>query len=68
MGQLERVTDDAARTERDPRWPRVLARDPAADGAFYYAVTTTGVYCRPSCPSRAARPGNVRFPRHRRGL
>lgn len=46
---------------QDPRWARVLARDPAADGEFYYAVATTGVYCRPSCPSRVANPKNVSF-------
>ncbi len=48
-------------TERDPRWSRILARDPTADGQFYYSVATTGVYCRPSCPSRRANPKNVRF-------
>jgi AraC family transcriptional regulator, regulatory protein of adaptative response / methylated-DNA-[protein]-cysteine methyltransferase len=45
----------------DPRWARVLARDRAADGAFWYSVATTGVYCRPSCPSRAANPRNVQL-------
>lgn len=39
----------------------VAARDAAADGRFVYAVRSTGVYCRPSCPSRAARPENLRF-------
>ena len=43
----------------DPRWTRVLARDKAADGEFWYSVSTTGIYCRPSCPSRAANPRNV---------
>src|SRR6478672_3307347 len=43
----------------DPRWARVLARDRTADGQFWYSVTTTGVYCRPSCPSRTANPKNV---------
>ncbi|UFW53489.1 MULTISPECIES: bifunctional DNA-binding transcriptional regulator/O6-methylguanine-DNA methyltransferase Ada [Bradyrhizobium] len=45
----------------DPRWARVLARDKAADGHFWYSVSTTGVYCRPSCPSRAANPENVQL-------
>jgi AraC family transcriptional regulator of adaptative response/methylated-DNA-[protein]-cysteine methyltransferase len=45
----------------DPRWTALAARDAAADGRFYYSVETTGVYCRPSCPSRPARPENVRF-------
>jgi AraC family transcriptional regulator of adaptative response/methylated-DNA-[protein]-cysteine methyltransferase len=51
----------AAATLADPRWAAVLARDRAADGAFVYSVSTTGVYCRPSCAARAARPENVRF-------
>lgn len=46
---------------QDPRWPSVVARDASADGRFVYAVVTTGVYCRPSCPSRRANPENVRF-------
>jgi len=39
----------------------MAARDAAFDGAFVYGVVTTGVYCRPSCPSRPAKPSNVRF-------
>ncbi len=46
-------------TSTDPRWLQVLARDKSADGRFWYSVATTGVYCRPSCPSRAAHPRNV---------
>jgi AraC family transcriptional regulator, regulatory protein of adaptative response / methylated-DNA-[protein]-cysteine methyltransferase len=42
-------------------WHAVEARSRAADGAFVYAVTTTGVYCRPSCPSRRPRRENVQF-------
>jgi AraC family transcriptional regulator of adaptative response/methylated-DNA-[protein]-cysteine methyltransferase len=53
----------AAATEIDPRWASVLARDAKADGTFYYSVETTGVYCRPSCAARLARPENVRFHR-----
>jgi AraC family transcriptional regulator, regulatory protein of adaptative response / methylated-DNA-[protein]-cysteine methyltransferase len=45
----------------DPRWARVVARDKAADGHFWYSVSTTGVYCRPSCPSRTANPSNVQL-------
>ncbi len=47
--------------QRDPRWAAVLARDAGQDGRFVYSVRTTGVYCRPSCPSRRARPENVAF-------
>ncbi|HEV7432875.1 MAG TPA: bifunctional DNA-binding transcriptional regulator/O6-methylguanine-DNA methyltransferase Ada [Steroidobacteraceae bacterium] len=48
-------------TARDPRWAAVMARDAQADDTFFYAVRTTGVYCRPSCPSRRAHPENVTF-------
>jgi AraC family transcriptional regulator of adaptative response/methylated-DNA-[protein]-cysteine methyltransferase len=51
----------ACATELDPRWAFLVNRDAAADGSFYFSVRTTGVYCRPSCPSRRARPENVRF-------
>ncbi len=47
-------------TEQDC-WDALRRRDPAADGAFYYAVRTTGVYCRPSCPARLPRRENVAF-------
>lgn len=45
----------------DPRWERIVARDKNADGRFWYSVSTTGVYCRPSCPSRVANPINVQL-------
>lgn len=44
----------------DP-WQIVLARDGRYDGAFVYAVKSTGIYCRPSCPSRRPRPDQVQF-------
>lgn len=52
---------DALPTELDPRWAAVVARDATADGEFCYSVETTGVYCRPSCAARLAKPVNVRF-------
>jgi len=42
-------------------WESVLHRDPSADDRFLYGVTTTGIYCRPSCPSRRPKRGNVAF-------
>ncbi|PWT87250.1 MAG: bifunctional DNA-binding transcriptional regulator/O6-methylguanine-DNA methyltransferase Ada [Proteobacteria bacterium] len=45
----------------DGRWEAIRRRDPAADGAFYFSVRTTGVYCRPTCPARQARRENVAF-------
>jgi AraC family transcriptional regulator of adaptative response/methylated-DNA-[protein]-cysteine methyltransferase len=54
-------SQQAAATLRDPRWRAVLARDPEQDPHFVYAVKTTGVYCRPSSPTRLPRPENVAF-------
>jgi AraC family transcriptional regulator of adaptative response/methylated-DNA-[protein]-cysteine methyltransferase len=54
-----RTTGLPPATQDDPRWARVVARDRTADGRFWYSVATTGVYCRPSCPSRTANPRNV---------
>lgn len=45
----------------ESRWAALVAREPAADGAYFYAVVTTGVFCRPSCASRLPRRANVRF-------
>lgn len=43
------------------RWEAVVARDATADTGWVYAVRTTGVYCRPGCPSRRPRRDNVEF-------
>lgn len=45
----------------DPRWRPLAERDAGADGTFVYGVTSTGIYCRPSCPSRRPRADRVRF-------
>lgn len=45
----------------DDCWTAVAARDRSAEGDFVYSVDTTGVYCRPGCPSRLPRRENVRF-------
>jgi AraC family transcriptional regulator of adaptative response/methylated-DNA-[protein]-cysteine methyltransferase len=60
------TTETTANTIRtavadDPRWAQIVARDSKADGVFWYSVMTTGVYCRPSCPSRTANPKNVQL-------
>ncbi len=46
------------RSEED-RWKAVLSREPAAHSAFVYAVQTTGVYCRPTCPARKPKRENA---------
>lgn len=50
-----------ASVAEDPRWARIIARDKTADGQLWYSVSTTGVYCRPSCPSRIANARNVQL-------
>jgi AraC family transcriptional regulator of adaptative response/methylated-DNA-[protein]-cysteine methyltransferase len=61
MNMSAKYTALATAMERDARWASVVARDPHADGQVYYSVKTTGVYCRPSCAARLARPEHVRF-------
>jgi AraC family transcriptional regulator of adaptative response/methylated-DNA-[protein]-cysteine methyltransferase len=51
---------ELARTD-ERRWAAVQANDAGADDTFFYGVLTTGVFCRPSCPSRMRRRANVRF-------
>lgn len=45
----------------DQLWEAVEQRDRSRDGQFYFGVVTTGVFCRPSCPSRRPLRDNVRF-------
>lgn len=58
MAKYERRAETS---ENDARWAALLARSPAQRADFYYGVRTTGVYCRPSCPSRRPRRENVDF-------
>lgn len=62
-GTAHALTPDAAAPPvfAGRAWQQVLARDASADGQFVYAVKSTGVYCRPSCPSRRPERKNVSF-------
>ena len=55
------ATGDRNLPNADPRWHAVQRRDAAQDGEFVFAVSSTGVYCRPSCPARRPRRENVQF-------
>jgi AraC family transcriptional regulator of adaptative response/methylated-DNA-[protein]-cysteine methyltransferase len=55
------LLDSADMIDRREAWAAVRRRDPAQDGRFVYAVRTTGIYCRPSCPSRRPSEENVLF-------
>ncbi|MCX4765791.1 helix-turn-helix domain-containing protein [Streptomyces sp. NBC_01275] len=48
-------------TDQDTRYEAVCSRDARFDGAFFFAVETTGIYCRPSCPAVTPKRRNVRF-------
>lgn len=61
MSTIEFTAAPPAFATDEARWQAVMRRDPAADGQFVYAVVTTGIYCRPTCPARRARRENVRF-------
>ena len=56
---MNRPTTDP--TSDEARWSAIQQRSRGADGEFFYAVRTTGVYCRPSCAARLPRRENVRF-------
>ncbi|MBA3860165.1 MAG: bifunctional DNA-binding transcriptional regulator/O6-methylguanine-DNA methyltransferase Ada [Cyanobacteria bacterium PR.3.49] len=59
--ETAKISSAAERVSKDPRWQSIVERDQKADGSFFYSVKTTGVYCRPSCAARLARPENVEF-------
>lgn len=56
----ETVSGLAMETDEE-QWRVVLSRDSSFDGRLFYGVTSTGIYCRPSCPSRRPRLENARF-------
>lgn len=47
--------------DEDTRYEAVRSRDARFDGEFFFAVETTGIYCRPSCPAVTPRRKNVRY-------
>ena len=47
--------------DEDTRYEAVRSRDARFDGEFFFAVRTTGIYCRPSCPAVTPKRRNVRF-------
>jgi AraC family transcriptional regulator of adaptative response/methylated-DNA-[protein]-cysteine methyltransferase len=61
MNVMATTQQSKSEPSADTRWRAVLARDRSADGRFVYAVRSTGIYCRPSCPSRRPRREAVSF-------
>ena len=60
---MQTMTENTCSSRRDDEssWRAVIGRDRQADGSFVYAVRSTGIYCRPSCPSRRPRRNVVEF-------
>src|SRR6202167_5667954 len=61
LGNSNQTQRRSKRPRAEALWHAVQSRDRAADGAFVYAVRSTGIYCRPSCPSRKPRREQVVF-------
>jgi AraC family transcriptional regulator of adaptative response/methylated-DNA-[protein]-cysteine methyltransferase len=59
MANKSRIANLATNEER--RWQALVSRDADQDGRFVFAVRTTGIYCRPTCPSRRPKRANVSF-------
>lgn len=57
----EKKTDNATPQVDPVKLAAVLSSDPAYDGKFFYAVKSTGIFCRPSCRSKAPKPENLEF-------
>ncbi|MFF3323898.1 DNA-3-methyladenine glycosylase 2 family protein [Streptomyces sp. NPDC002889] len=55
------IEDSGERTREDSRYEAVSSRDARFDGVFFFAVSTTGIYCRPSCPAITPKRRNVTF-------
>ena len=55
------VVDNVARLDPDTAWAAFMRRDRAWDGRIIGAVTTTGIYCKPSCPARRPKREHVEF-------
>lgn len=61
MNTMTSASGRALATLRDPRWRCIAGHERTAPAAFFYSVSTTGIYCRAGCPARTPRPENVAF-------
>ncbi|MFL6229433.1 MAG: bifunctional DNA-binding transcriptional regulator/O6-methylguanine-DNA methyltransferase Ada [Pyrinomonadaceae bacterium] len=61
MEQVETINQELREIEPDIYWRAVETRDARFDGIFYYAVRSTKIYCKPSCPARRPRRAQVSF-------
>src|SRR6266436_957079 len=58
---LQTITNVTAVMNNPELWKAIVSRDASRDGSFVFAVRSTGIYCRPSCPARRPRRAQVRF-------
>jgi AraC family transcriptional regulator of adaptative response/methylated-DNA-[protein]-cysteine methyltransferase len=58
---MTRTAQPTSAQSADARWQGVLKRDRSLDGAFVFAVSSTGIFCRPSCPAKRPHRENVAF-------
>lgn len=61
MRQEEALPEEPRASDEETRWRAVASRDAGCDGVVFYGVRSTGVYCKPSCPSRRPRRAQVAF-------
>ncbi len=61
MPRLKATKDATTVPQHAPEWLAIVARDNRFDGIVYYGVHSTGIYCKPSCPSRRPRPDRVQL-------
>src|SRR2546428_13880155 len=58
---LQLATSNPVAMNNPELWSAVLSRDASRDGSFVFAVRSTGIYCRPSCPARRPRREQAQF-------
>lgn len=56
-----RQADHSGESIPEEKWQAIISNDASYDGKFIYAVKTTGIFCRPSCKSKAPKQENVRL-------
>lgn len=61
MGEGQTLLDELRAMDEETRWRAVAARDAGLDGVIFYGVRSTGIYCKPSCPSRRPRREQIVF-------
>src|SRR2546423_12200382 len=61
VSQNSTITSGVAGLDDERRYQAAVSKDPRFDGVFFIAVTSTGIYCRPSCPAITPKRANMRF-------